>query len=110
MPSIAQAVYTATATSSGGRAGTTASSDGRLNLQLSTPKGLGGDDGPVERIGSQGPHGEFEGGGIDRRNRLPFGHEISDVDRSRDQAPKHAETEIRLKPGLDSSNRDRAAG
>ena len=43
---IDKALYTATATSTGGRAGTTASSDGRLNLQLSTPKGLGGDDGP----------------------------------------------------------------
>ena len=46
MPSIAQAVYTATATSTGGRTGTTESSDGRIKLQLSTPKALGGDDGP----------------------------------------------------------------
>lgn len=46
MPSISQAVYTATATSTGGRTGTTASSDGRISLQLSTPKALGGDDGP----------------------------------------------------------------
>jgi hypothetical protein len=43
---IAQAVYTATATSTGGRTGTTQSSDGRIKLQLSTPKELGGDDGP----------------------------------------------------------------
>ncbi len=46
MPSIAQAVYTATATSTGGRTGTTQSSDGKISLQLSTPKALGGDDGP----------------------------------------------------------------
>jgi len=46
MPSIAQAVYTATATSTGGRTGSTESSDGKIRLQLSTPKALGGDDGP----------------------------------------------------------------
>lgn len=46
MPSIAQAVYTATATSTGGRTGTTESSDGKIKLNLSTPKALGGDDGP----------------------------------------------------------------
>jgi Ohr subfamily peroxiredoxin len=43
---IDKALYTARATSTGGRTGTTASSDGKINLQLSTPKGLGGDDGP----------------------------------------------------------------
>lgn len=43
---IDQALYTGTATSTGGRAGTTESSDGKIKLQLSTPKGLGGDDGP----------------------------------------------------------------
>ena len=43
---IDKAVYTATATSTGGRTGTTESSDGRIQLQLSTPKALGGDDGP----------------------------------------------------------------
>ncbi len=46
MPSIATAVYTATATSTGGRTGSTKSSDGRIALQLSTPKELGGDSGP----------------------------------------------------------------
>ena len=30
----------------GGRTGTTQSSDGKISLQLSTPKALGGDDGP----------------------------------------------------------------
>lgn len=43
---IDKAIYTATATSTGGRTGTSSSSDGRLTLQLSTPKELGGDSGP----------------------------------------------------------------
>lgn len=43
---IDKALYTAHATSTGGRAGGTESSDGKIKLQLSTPKGLGGDDGP----------------------------------------------------------------
>jgi Ohr subfamily peroxiredoxin len=43
---IDKALYTAHATSTGGRTGTTESSDGKIKLQLSTPKGLGGDDGP----------------------------------------------------------------
>ncbi len=43
---IDQALYTARATSTGGRAGTSKSDDGRLTVALSTPKGLGGDDGP----------------------------------------------------------------
>lgn len=44
--SIDKALYTAQATSTGGRTGSSKSSDGRIALQLSTPKGLGGDDGP----------------------------------------------------------------
>ncbi len=43
---IDKAVYTAHATSTGGRAGSTRSSDDRIALQLSTPKELGGDSGP----------------------------------------------------------------
>lgn len=43
---IEQALYTAHATSTGGRTGSTESSDGKVKLQLSTPKALGGDDGP----------------------------------------------------------------
>ena len=43
---IDKALYTATATSTGGRTGSTKSSDGRIALQLSTPKELGGDSGP----------------------------------------------------------------
>jgi lipoyl-dependent peroxiredoxin len=41
-----KALYTAHATSTGGRTGTTESSDGKVKLQLSTPKELGGDSGP----------------------------------------------------------------
>ena len=36
-------LYTAHATSTGGRAGTSKSDDGVLDLRLTTPKGLGGD-------------------------------------------------------------------
>jgi len=43
---IDKALYTAHATSTGGRTGSTESSDGRVKLQLSTPKELGGDSGP----------------------------------------------------------------
>jgi Ohr subfamily peroxiredoxin len=39
---IEQALYTATATATGGRAGTAKSSDGVLDLNLTTPKQLGG--------------------------------------------------------------------
>jgi lipoyl-dependent peroxiredoxin len=43
---IDTALYTAQATSTGGRTGTSKSSDGRVSLNLSTPKELGGDSGP----------------------------------------------------------------
>ena len=43
---IDTALYTAQATSTGGRTGTTKSPDGRVSLNLSTPKELGGDSGP----------------------------------------------------------------
>ena len=43
---IDKALYTGTATSTGGRTGSTESSDGKIKLQLSTPKELGGDSGP----------------------------------------------------------------
>lgn len=43
---LEKTLYTAHATSTGGRTGRTESSDGKVKLQLSTPKGLGGDDGP----------------------------------------------------------------
>ena len=43
---IDKALYTAQATSTGGRTGSTESSDSKIKLQLSTPKELGGDSGP----------------------------------------------------------------
>lgn len=39
-------IYAATSTSWGGRAGRVVSSDNRVDLELSIPKALGGDDGP----------------------------------------------------------------
>jgi Ohr subfamily peroxiredoxin len=39
-------LYTAEATATGGRAGHAASSDGRLDVQLSVPAEMGGDGGP----------------------------------------------------------------
>ena len=42
---IDKAIYTAHATSTGGRTGSTKSSDDRISLNLSTPKELGGDGG-----------------------------------------------------------------
>ena len=46
MNKLEKVVYTAKAISTGGREGTSKSDDGRLNLNLSTPKALGGNDGP----------------------------------------------------------------
>ncbi|MFN3303008.1 MAG: organic hydroperoxide resistance protein [Roseateles sp.] len=43
---IEKALYTATATATGGRAGTAKSSDGAIDVTLSTPKELGGGGGP----------------------------------------------------------------
>jgi lipoyl-dependent peroxiredoxin len=43
---MADQLYSATATSWGGRDGRVVSSDKRVDLALSIPKGLGGDDGP----------------------------------------------------------------
>lgn len=43
---IDQALYTARATATGGRAGTAKSDDGALDVALSTPKQLGGAGGP----------------------------------------------------------------
>jgi Ohr subfamily peroxiredoxin len=43
---IEKALYTAHATSTGGRQGTSRTSDGALDVQLSTPKEMGGAGGP----------------------------------------------------------------
>ncbi|MDO6694807.1 organic hydroperoxide resistance protein [Aliiglaciecola sp. 3_MG-2023] len=45
MKVLKSVAYTAKATATGGREGTAKSDDGRLEVNLSTPKGLGGDDG-----------------------------------------------------------------
>jgi osmotically inducible protein OsmC len=41
-----ETIYTTTATAWGGRSGRVASDDGRLEQELSSPKAMGGDDGP----------------------------------------------------------------
>jgi osmotically inducible protein OsmC len=43
---IKSAIYTAHATSTGGRTGTSATNDGRLSVTLDTPKEMGGSGGP----------------------------------------------------------------
>lgn len=45
MNALQNIAYTAKATATGGREGNAKSDDGRLDVALSTPKGLGGDDG-----------------------------------------------------------------
>ncbi|MGO4890942.1 organic hydroperoxide resistance protein [Flavobacterium sp. W21_SRS_FM6] len=45
MNKLQNVAYTAKATATGGREGMAKSDDGRLDVKLSTPKGLGGDDG-----------------------------------------------------------------
>ncbi|WP_105901127.1 organic hydroperoxide resistance protein [Vibrio gangliei] len=45
MKTLQSVAYTAKATATGGREGSAKSDDGRLDVKLSTPKGLGGDDG-----------------------------------------------------------------
>lgn len=43
---MSDALYTTTATAWGGREGRAATEDGRLDVSLSVPSGLGGDNGP----------------------------------------------------------------
>lgn len=43
---IKSAIYSAKATSTGGRVGTSATEDGRLSVTLDTPAAMGGNDGP----------------------------------------------------------------
>lgn len=45
MNKLQNVAYTAHATATGGREGSAKTDDGRLEVALSTPKGLGGDDG-----------------------------------------------------------------
>ncbi|PNY80572.1 organic hydroperoxide resistance protein [Deinococcus koreensis] len=72
-------LYTAEASATGGRAGTTKSSDGRLDLPLSVPASIGGDDGPgtnPEQLFAAGYAACFQGalGVIARRQKI----ELSD--------------------------------
>lgn len=46
MNKLEKVVYTAHATSQGGRAGTSKSDDGALDVKLTTPKSMGGDGAP----------------------------------------------------------------
>ena len=46
MARVTDTLYSATSTAWGGREGRAASDDGRIDVTLSVPKGLGGDDGP----------------------------------------------------------------
>jgi Ohr subfamily peroxiredoxin len=79
---IDQALYTARATSSGGRTGSTESSDGKIKLQLSTPKALGGDDGPgtnPEQLFASGYSACFIGAmkAVAARQRITLPAEVS---------------------------------
>jgi Ohr subfamily peroxiredoxin len=79
---IDKAVYTATATSTGGRTGSSESSDGRIKLQLSTPKELGGDGGPgtnPEQLFAAGYSACFIGAlkAVAARQKLALSSEVS---------------------------------
>ncbi|MFK7600651.1 MULTISPECIES: organic hydroperoxide resistance protein [Deinococcus] len=68
-------LYTAQATATGGRAGHTKSDDGRIDLNLSVPKGMGGDDGPgtnPEQLFAAGYAACFQGalGVVSRRDKI----------------------------------------
>ncbi|WP_291423894.1 organic hydroperoxide resistance protein [Deinococcus sp.] len=68
-------LYTAEATATGGRSGHTRSSDSRLDLHLSVPKSMGGDDGPgtnPEQLFAAGYAACFQGalGVVARRQKL----------------------------------------
>lgn len=79
---IDQALYTAQATATGGRTGTAASDDGRLSVQLSTPKQLGGDSGPgtnPEQLFAAGYSACFIGAlkAVAARQKLSLGTDVS---------------------------------
>ncbi|GGO23410.1 organic hydroperoxide resistance protein [Deinococcus humi] len=68
-------LYTAKATATGGRAGHTKSDDGRIDLNLSVPRGMGGDDGPgtnPEQLFAAGYAACFQGalGVVARRDKI----------------------------------------
>ena len=79
---IEKALYTATATATGGRQGTAQSSDDRLKVQLSTPKALGGDDGAgtnPEQLFAAGYSACFIGAmkAVSGRNKVALPAEVS---------------------------------
>jgi len=79
---IEKALYTAYATSTGGRTGSTESSDGKIRLQLSTPKELGGDGGPgtnPEQLFASGYSACFIGAmkAVAMRQRIALSAEVS---------------------------------
>ncbi|PIM51718.1 organic hydroperoxide resistance protein [Roseateles chitinivorans] len=79
---IEKALYTATATATGGRQGTAQSSDDRLKVQLSTPKALGGDDGAgtnPEQLFAAGYSACFIGAmkAVSARNKVALPAEVS---------------------------------
>lgn len=73
-------LYTAEATATGGRSGHAKSSDGRLELNLSVPAGMGGDDGPgtnPEQLFAAGYAACFQGalGVVARRQKVELSDE-----------------------------------
>lgn len=79
---IEKALYTATATSTGGRTGTTESSDGAIKLALVTPKELGGPGGSgtnPEQLFAAGYSACFIGAmkAVAAREKLSLGSEPS---------------------------------
>ena len=79
---IEKALYTATATATGGPPRTAQSSDDRLKVQLSTPKALGGDDGAgtnPEQLFAAGYSACFIGAmkAVSARNKVALPAEVS---------------------------------
>lgn len=80
--SIEKALYTATATATGGRVGTAKSSDGMLDVTLTTPKQLGGAGGNgtnPEQLFAAGYSACFIGAmkAVSARNKQPLPAEVS---------------------------------
>ena len=80
--SIEKVLYRAQATSQGGREGNSKSSDGVLNLQLSTPRELGGGGGPgtnPEQLFAAGYSACFIGAmkAVSGRNKVALPAEVS---------------------------------
>jgi Ohr subfamily peroxiredoxin len=79
---LEKVLYTAHATSTGGRQGTSKSSDGAIDLALSTPKELGGGGGPgtnPEQLFASGYSACFIGAikAVAARQKIALGGEVS---------------------------------